>query len=213
MLPFTADILFASFGQYNRPLWPAQILVWLLGLAALLATFRPMRGGDRAVATLLSAAWLWTGVAYHMLHFATINFMAPLYGAVFVLEGLLLAWAGVARGKLAFRFHADVAGWAGLAFAVAALALWPLADLLTGQGWPGVRLPGLAPAPTALFTLGLLLLTQGRTPIHLLVIPVVWALVAGATAWILAIPQDLALPAAGLGGLALALWRNRRAER
>ena len=89
---------------------------------------------------------------------------------------------------------------------------WPLADL-SGHGWPSLRVAGLAPDPTAAFTLGLLLLTRGRTPVHLAVIPLLWIVVAGATAWILAIPQDLALPLAGLCGFALVLWKNRRQTR
>jgi hypothetical protein len=213
MLPFTADILVASFAQQNRELWPAPLLVPLLGCAALLLTLRPARGSDRAIGALLAAAWLWTGIGYHLLRFAAINFAAPAYGIAFVLEGLMLAWTGAVRGRLAFRFQRSPAGWAGLALATMALAAWPLADRLAGHGWESVRLVGLAPEPTAAFTLGLLLLTDGRTPLHLLVIPFLWTLVAGATALILAIPQDLALAVAGLGGLGLGIWKNRQSER
>jgi hypothetical protein len=212
MLPFTADILFSGFEQYNRALWPPPLLAWGLGLAAALSTLRPVRGADAATAALLAAAWLWTGIGYHLLHFATINFAAPIYGAAFVLEGLLLAWSGVLRRTLSFRFRADVFGWAGLALALAALILWPLADWLTGHGAGSLRIVGLAPTPTAAFTLGLLLLAQGRAPLHLAVIPLLWALVAGATAWILGIAQDLALPVAALAALALMLWKNLRAR-
>ena len=211
MLPFTAEILFSSFEQYNRALWPLPLVALALALAVILLTLRPVRGGDRAIGALLAAAWVWIGVGYHYLHFAAIDFAAPLYGAFFVLEGLLLAWTGVARGRLAFRFGADLFGWAGLALAIAAALAWPLADL-SGHGWPSLRVAGLAPDPTAAFTLGLLLLTEGRTPLHLAVIPLLWTLVAGATAWILAIPQDLALPVAGLGAFGLILWKNRRQQ-
>jgi hypothetical protein len=48
--------------------------------------------------------------------------------------------------------------------------------------------------------------------VHLAVIPLLWTLVAGATAWILAITQDLALPVAGLGAFGLILWKNRRQQ-
>jgi len=116
---------------------------------------------------------------------------------------------GVVRGRLAFRFRPNLPGWAGLTLALAALIAWPLADGL-GHGWHSVRLVGLAPGATAVFTLGLLLLTDRRTPFHLTIIPLLWTLIAGATAWILAIPQDLALPVAGLGAFALILWKNRR---
>jgi hypothetical protein len=210
MLPFTADVLFSSFEQYNRALWPLPILALVLALAALLLTLRPVRGGDRAIGALLAIAWLWVGVRYHTMQRAAIDFAAPLYGAFFVLEGLLLAWTGAIRGKLAFRFRAGLSGWIGLVLALVATIAWPLADWLWGPGLPSVRLVGLAPAPTALVTLGLLLLIQGRTPLHLTVIPLLWTLVAGATAWILGIPQDFFFPLTGLGALVLILWKNRR---
>jgi hypothetical protein len=211
MLPFTADVLFSSFETYNRALWPLPILAVALALAMILLTLRPVRGGDRAIGALMALAWLWIGVGYHFLHFAAIDFAAPLYGAFFVLEGLLFAWTAVVR-RLAFRFDADVFGWAGLALALAAALAWPLADLWA-HGWSSLRVTGVAPGPTAAFTLGLLLLTAGRTPLHLAIIPLFWTVVAGATAWILAIPQDLALPAAGLGAFVLILWKNRRKTR
>jgi hypothetical protein len=212
MLPFTADVLFSSFEQYNRALWPLPLLAVAVALAVILLTLRPVRHGDRAIGALLAAAWVWIGVGYFFRHLAAIDFAAPLYGAVFVLEGLLLAWTGVARGSLAFRFRADLFGWAGLALAVAATLLWPLVDL-AGHGWQSVRVAGVAPGPTAVFTLGLLLLSAGRTPLHLAVIPLLWSLVAGATAWVLTIPQDLALPVAGLAGFVLLLRKNRRRTR
>jgi hypothetical protein len=210
MLPFTAEIVFSSFEQYNRALWPLPVLAWVLGLAAVLLTLRPVRGGDAAIGALLAAAWLWTGIGYHILHFATINFAAPIYGAFFVLQGLLLAWSGALRRRLSFRFRADPSGWAGLTLALAALFVWPFADWAKGHGLESVRVVGLAPTPTAALTLGLLLVTHGRTPLHLAVIPLAWAVVAGATAWVLGIPQDLALPAAGLVAFCLMLWKNRR---
>lgn len=207
MLPFTADILFSDFAQYNRALWPLPALALALGVAAVLLTIRPIRWGDRAIAALLAAAWLWVGIRYHFMQFASLNFSAPVYGVLFVLQGLLLLWGGVVR-KLAFRLHAGLFEGIGLALAIAGIA-WPLVDLLFGQDWQSARVAGLAPGPTVLLTFGLLLLVDGRTPLHLAVIPLLWTLVAGATAWFLVTPQDLVLPVAGVGGLGLILWKNR----
>lgn len=212
MLPYTAEIFFSSFEQYNRALWPLPLLAFALGVAGLLLTFRPARHGDRAIAAALAAAWLWTGYGYHYLHFATINFAAPIYAALFILEGLLLVWTGVVRDRIAFRFRPDVVGWSGLILALAGLLAWPLADGLA-YGWAGVRLVGLAPGATAVFTLGMLLLTERRTPLHLALMPLLWTLVAGATAWILAVPQDLAQPVAGLVAFGLILWHERSRRR
>jgi hypothetical protein len=208
MLPFTADILFSSIAQYHRALWPLPPVALLLGLGVVLLTLRPVRDGNRLIGGLLAAAWLWIGIGWHMLYFARLDFAAPLYGALFVLEGLLLLWIAI-RGRLAFRFRPGVVGWVGLALAMLALA-WPLVDRLAGLGWQSERVVGLAPTPTAVLTLGLLLLVPGRTPWRLAIIPLLWTLIAGATAWILWIPQDLALPVVGVGAAGLLLRKNRR---
>ena len=67
-----------------------------------------------------------------------------------------------------------------------------------------------APGPTAVFTLGVLLPAEGRTPLHLTALPVLWSLIAGVTAWELAVVEDVALPLIGLGTLALIVWKNQR---
>lgn len=211
MLPFTADILFSSFAQYNRALWPLPVLAPLLCLGAIVLTLWPVRWSGPAIGLLLAAAWLWTGIGYHFLHFARLDFAAPLYGAAFVVQGLLLVWA-VIRGRLGFGFHAGLSGWIGLALAILAL-VWPLIDWLAGQSWQDGRVAGLAPTPTVVLTLGLLLLARSRAPLYLAIIPLLWSLIAGATAWILAIPQDLALPVIGVGGFGLLLWQNKPSRR
>jgi hypothetical protein len=213
MLPFTAEILFSSFEQYHRALWPLPILAPALALVILALARRPVRGGDRAIGALLALAWLWVGLGYFILHFAAYDFAALAYGAFFVLQALLLIWSAVVRNRLAFRSTRDLFCWCGLALGLAAALAWPLAEALFGPGWANARVVGLAPGPTAVFTLGMLLLSAGRTPLHLAVIPLLWTLIAGATASILGIPQDLALPVAGLGAFALILGKNRRERR
>ncbi len=85
--------------------------------------------------------------------------------------------------------------------------------LALGDGWQGTPLVGLAPVPTTLYTLGILLLIEGRTPWHLLVIPVVWSLIDGATAWVLGIPEDLVLPAAGIATAGLVGMKPQQKRR
>jgi hypothetical protein len=208
MLPFTAETLFASLAQYNQDLWPLPPVALLLGLAMVLLTLRPVQHSDRMVGGLLAAAWLWIGIGYYLLHLARLDFAAPLYGMLFALEGALLLWITL-RGRLAFRFRGGLVGWVGLALAMLALA-WPLLDRLSGLSWQAERVVLLAPAPTVILTLALLLLVAGRTPLRFALVPLLWTLIAGATAWILWIPQDLALPVVGLGAAGLLLWKNRR---
>jgi Family of unknown function (DUF6064) len=208
MLPFTAETLFASLAQYHQALWPLPPIGLLLGLAMVLLTLRPMRHSDRMIGGLLAVAWLWIGIGYHLLHLARLDFTAPLYGLLFVLQGVLLLWI-MLRGRLTFRFRGGRVGWVGLALAMLALA-WPLLDRLSGVSWQAERVVLLAPTPTVVLTLALLLLAAGRPPLRLALVPLLWTLIAGATAWILWVPQDLVLPVVGLGSFGLLFWKSRR---
>ncbi len=90
------------------------------------------------------------------------------------------------------------------------MAATPILTWLAGHGWPRTPLSGVAPCPTAIFTIGILLLADRRTPLHLVAIPLLAALYCGTTAWLLNLPEDLAVPLAGVGGLGLILWKNRQ---
>lgn len=209
MLSFTPEVFFALFEQYNRAIWPAQIVAYGLGIIALLFVFRPFPQRDRIIGAVLALAWLWIGIAYHYWYFAQINFIAPVFAALFIIQGLLFAWTLVLRSEITFRFRPDLFGWTGLALAVFAMAIYPLLGWFAGHVWPQSPVFGVTPCPTTIFTWGMLLLIAGRTPLHLTVIPLIWSLVGGSAAWLLAVPEDVSLPLAAVAAFALILRKNR----
>ena len=209
MLSFTPEVFFSLFEQYNRAIWPAQFPAYTLGVIALVLAFRPFRQSDRIIGALLAIAWLWIGIVYHYLYFTQINFIAPAFAALFVIQGLLFAYTLVLRGRTAFRFRSDPFGWTGLGLAVFAMLIYPLLGWLAGHGWPRSPVFGLTPCPTTIFTWGMLLMVRGRTPLHLTVIPLIWSLIGGSAALLLAVPEDASAPLAALIGLTLIVWKNR----
>lgn len=210
MVPFSQDAFLALFADYNRAIWPAQIVAYGIGLFSLALVARPGKVGDRLLAAGLAAFWLWMGVVYHMVFFATINGAAWLFAALFVVEGLLLAWFGVARGRLAFRWRADLSAMIALTFIVYAMAIYPAFAWFVGHGWPRMPIFGVAPCPTTIFTLGMFMLAAGRVPVSLLIVPVLWSFVGGSAAWLLDMTEDLVLPAAGVAACVIVVLRNRR---
>lgn len=211
-LPFTPETFLSLFAQYNAAIWPLQIAAAAAGLVVFGAAIQPFRGSDRLAAGLLAAMWLWTGIGWHWQFFATISFFAPAFALLFVAQGLLLAWTGVVRGRLAFRLRPGAAGFAAMGLMVWAFLVYPLTGWLAGHAWPAAPVFGVAPSPTTIFTMGALLALAGRTPGHLVVLPVLWSVIGGMAALLLAMPEDIALPVAGLGGAALIAWRNRRSR-
>ena len=198
--------------SYNYAVWPAQIPAYGLALALLWIAIRGGNGrvATRLTGTTLAAAWAWTGAVFHAQYFATVDFMAPVYGVLFLLQALLLAWAGIIRGRIAPHLHDGPVSWAGLALIAHAIVGYPAITAVIGDGVANARVVGLAPGPTVVFTLGMLMLARDRTPLHLAAVPVLWSLIAGVTAWVLGVAEEAVLPLLGLGSLALMLWKNGR---
>lgn len=61
---------------------------------------------------------------------------------------------------------------------------------------------GIAPCPTTIFTIGILLLGPWHVARWLLLIPVLWTIIGGSAALLLNVPQDYGLLAAFLAVLA-----------
>jgi hypothetical protein len=211
MFPFDAEVLASSYALYNAAVWPAQPVALALALAALWLAAAPHPWSGRIVGAILAAGWAWCGLVFFPQHFAALDFMAPVYAGAFLLQAALLLFSLVWRRR-GLRAPGDAAGLGGLALAALALFALPLISGLGGAGFAAARIVGLAPGPTVLFTLALLLLFEGRPPWLLLPIPLLWCGVAAVTGWALSVPESLAVPVLALPSLALFAWRARAAK-
>jgi len=195
-LPFTHDEFLNLFGDYNRALWPAVVLLWLATLGALVRLYRGRPQASRVLAALLALHWAWAGAVYHLAFFRQINPAALLFGLAFLLESGLLFWRGVIRPSAAFIPSSSI--WSKFGFALVLYALaYPALGLLCELHYP--RLPTFGvPCPTAILTAGLLLLVPKREAKLLGGIPVLWAAIGGSAAFVLGVRADLVLPMAGV---------------
>lgn len=190
MLPYTGEVYFRLIAQYYAAFPGLPIVAWALAVVVIGSVVRPFAGSDRIVAGVLAAGWLWTGAVFHYGWFATINFAAPVYAALFTGQGLLIVWTGVLRGKLLLRWHGGVRHALGLVVAVLGGLLWPLLDLVLGQSAAELRVAGVTPTPTALLFIGLSLLASGRWPWPLMMVPMLWVAAGTATGWILGLGRE-----------------------
>lgn len=215
-LLFSPRTYYRLFELYNAAIWPAQIVALGLGIA-MLALLR--RGGareGRAIAAMLAGCWLFVAWAFLIERYATVNWAATYFAAGFAIEALLLLWAGLIRGGLKFHSGTDAVSRAGLCLVLFALVVQPLIGPLVGRLWTQVEIFGVAPDPTALATLGLLLATD-RVRWELLVIPILWCAISGATLWAMESPDAPVVPLAALAALLFAarktLSRDRQPSR
>lgn len=211
MLPFTRDQFLAVFATYQQAAWPAMVAAYALAAAMLLALWARGAGAQRLVFTGLGLMWVWTGIAYHALHFAPINPAAWGFAALFVLQGagLLAEAAREAPAPVAMARWRLAAGLAWVCYAIVVYPLWGLA-----AGEPAASVPafGITPCPLVLFTWGVLLLRPAPVARRLLAVPLLWSVVGGSAAWLLDMPQDRALPLAALVAMP-ALWPRRNVRR
>lgn len=213
MIPFSRDIFLGVVAQHNALLWPLHVLAISLGLAVLYLAFRPSSRLSRFPALFVIAAWLETGSLYYGVHFTPLNWAAWLSAGLFVTQGLLLAWFGLIRTRLRLRFDGTLPAWAGVGFIVISIAVYPIVGFVSGIGFNAIPVIGIDPGPTVLFTLGVLLLTENRTPFVLTIIPFIVAWVGATAGWLIGLPADLLLPPAALATVWLVLMRNRRLAR
>lgn len=203
-IPLTPEVYFRLFVRLNDYAWPAHILAVALGFGALWAL---SRGRGRLFSAALAACWIWVGYAFHLSLYAELNWAATYFGWAFIIQGGLLLSSG-------FTGRFDPPGGAptkgpgryGLAVALLALVAFPIVGIVDGQNWRGIQVFGVAPDPTALFTLGALLIAE-RTPWHLLAIPILWAVVTGATAWTLGAPGGITTAGVTVVSLGVAIWK------
>jgi len=205
LLLFSSRTYYRLFELYNLEWWPLQLAALGLGVAVLVLGGRGGARAGRALAVIVALCWLWVGWVFHAQRYASINLAAAYFAWAFAVQALLLLWLGGVRGQLAPAPSSRLQRRAGLGLLLFSVLAFPLMAPLLGRGWTQAEVFGMAPDPTALATLGILLLA-GRTPAWALFpIPVAWCLVSGATLWAMDTPDFALVPLAALLAAGLAV--------
>lgn len=209
-MPFDVEQFLGVFVAYNTAIWPLQVVTYMAGIVIGVLFFWPSQRSDKGILLLLAAMWGINAVGYHMTYFAAINPAARLFGAVFLIEAVLLAiWAFRDREHLIFQPRRGVVTGAGVAMIAYALVGYPALGAWMGHSYPAVPVFGVAPCPTTIFTIGVLVLGDWRSTRWLLIIPALWSALGGSAAVVLNVPQDYGLILAGLALIPMTLLRRR----
>jgi hypothetical protein len=208
---FTPETYFRLFELHHRDWWPMQLACMAMAVVILLCLWgKPARGGGRVIAILLAASWAWVGWSFLHLRFAPIHWVANWYAVAFVIQALLLFIYGVSRRGVEFETANSVRAGIGVFVLLGALLVMPATAHFTGREWMQAELFAMTPDATVLATLALLPLAKGRVAVWLVVIPVAWCVVTGATLWVLEAPEALILPAGAVLTIALMLLPIRQ---
>jgi hypothetical protein len=210
LLLFSPRTYYRLFELYNLELWPLQLFFLTLGVAIFLPGRHRSKMAGQALAVILTLCWLWVAWAYHWQRYADINWAANYYAWVFTLEALLLLWLGVIRNQLTMASDGSVRKRVGLALFVFAWWCFPLLGPLLGRSFTQAEIFGMTPDPTALATLGILLLSGARPSWWLFPIPAAWCLISGATLWAMGSPDWMIAPLVALLAIGVAVYSSMK---
>lgn len=196
-LMFAPRIYWRLFESINAAVWPLQGVWSAAALAAGWAWARASgvraAGGARVAALALALAWGFVAWAFLWQRYAPINWVAAYVAPAFALQALGLAALAAAGG---LRLHGpSLRRHAGTLLMLWALIAHPLLAWASGRPWQQAEVPGLAPDPTAIATLGCLLWLRTTTTTRrvllrsLYAVPLAWCAFSAATLWTMASAQ------------------------
>lgn len=215
-LMFAPRTYWRMFELHNAQWWPLQPVLLLIAFGVVAWAARHGEPALRAGSAGLAAAWSFVGASFLLQRYAPINWAASAFAAGFALQAVVLAALAVHGGLRVARAAPRRA--VGALLIGGALALHPLLVLAAGRPWTQAEAFGLAPDPTAIATLGWLLVADGasRTTRRMLgaarALPIAWCATSAATLWTMGSAQAW-VPAFAAAATAFALAAGRAPTR
>ena len=211
-MPFTTEQFFDVFRRYNEAVWPAQIALMGVGLFTAFAAYRANARRSwrwaRVALLLLAMLWLWSGIVYHKMFFATITPAGEIFGSLFLAQaGLLLLCLWQNGSTLEPVAPANVI----VSFVLVAYAMlvYPLVGLALGQQYPALPAFG-APCPTTIFTFAVFCLLPAIIPRFAIAVPILWTFIASYAAFGFGVYEDLGLIVAAVTAIVFIHHETRR---
>lgn len=204
-LLFAPRVYYRLIETHNAALWPLHLLALALGLAVIAVVIRARPAEGRAALVGLGTIWLVVGWAFLWSRYATINWAASTAALLYAVQGAALIAAGaLVRAPLAAPPRGARA-FGGMALLALGVAFYPLAASASGRSFAAAEIFGIAPDPTAIATLGVLLLVRRKLSWALAPLPLLWCLFSGMTLWTMDAAEAWALFAAAAVWIAIAV--------
>ncbi|KXS52276.1 MAG: hypothetical protein AWU57_3342 [Marinobacter sp. T13-3] len=179
-VPFTEQVYFRLMERMGETFWPLHLLMLALGGTALVLalTARP-----RPALALMTPVWVFVAVAFFLQRYAQLNWAGQYVGYAFMGQAALFVLICVSGWGLNDR-QAGLRGTVvvGALLGITGLIGVPLATLPGGGSWYQTQVFGIHPDPTALVSLGMVVLGL-RGPARWLaaIVPVLWLVISGLT--------------------------------
>ncbi len=214
LLMFSERTYYRMFELHNLAWWPLQPFLLLSGFGLLWSMRSAVRWAAQLGLVLVGLGCLFVAWAFHWIRYAEINSGARYFAITFAAQGLVLICLALVNRNLRLE-GGDVAARVGAGMLLIAVLAYPMLALASGRPLVQSEIFGLAPDPTALAALGIVSCLRGFHPFRhprmsgllLMLLPLLWCAVTGATLWALGSPDWFLMPVAGMVALVLG-WRR-----
>jgi hypothetical protein len=192
-IPFTTEQFFSVFEKYNSTVFPFQWIIFLLGMSVLFLIHSKYSSKNKLIGSFLGLLWVWIGVVYHIIFFTAKNKLAFVFGAFFILQGVLILINTFLKDKLIFSFSSQTKNYFGYFFILFGLIIYPIISYFVQGSFNRTIALGL-PCPSTIFTFGFFMMADNNLPKYLLIIPSIWAIVGLGAAIQFGVYQDFVMP-------------------
>ncbi|GEN28390.1 hypothetical protein HVA01_20360 [Halovibrio variabilis] len=183
-VPFTAEVYFRLLERMGETFWPLHLLTLALGAATLVLALRHRM---RLACLLPAPLWAFVAVAFFIQRYAELNWAGGYVGYAFIAQAVLLVLMALKGWGMDNAPRATnppvVIGIAITLFGLILMPLlMPLIAPLSGGYWFQAEVFGIHADPTAVTTLGLvLIMLRGFGLWIAAIIPALWLVVSGLT--------------------------------
>lgn len=196
-LPFTVEQFFQVIENYNKAVFPAQLVILLAGIITISLLFKNTANKSKWISGIIGGIWIWIGIVYHIIFFTSINPAAFVFGALFIAEGLLVLRCAFLKRNLNFILTKSIAAYTGFFLILYGLIFYPVVSYLVESSFSKTIALGL-PCPSTILTFGFFILAARQFPKHLLIIPIIWAIIGVSAAINIGVVQDLMIIVAAI---------------
>ncbi|EHA15415.1 hypothetical protein [Halomonas sp. HAL1] len=179
-IPFTAEVYFRLLERMGETFWPLHLLTLGLGAATLVLA---LKHRARIACLLPAPLWAFVAVVFFIQRYAELNWAGGYVGYAFIAQAVLLvlmALTGWGMDNAPRATNPPVI--IGIAITLFGLLIMPLIAPLSGGSWYQAEVFGIHADPTAVTTLGLvLIMLRGFALWIAVIIPALWLVVSGLT--------------------------------
>ncbi|BDW95053.1 hypothetical protein MACH10_07380 [Thalassospira tepidiphila] len=185
LLLFSPRVYYRLFETLNTTWWLVVASALIAGVIASGLALRHGFRGNRVILVLLALVWAWSGYGFLWQYYQPINWAVPYLLPAFALQVVLFAIFAARPLPLRFGWRGDLSCYVGASLVAFALIVYPFIGLIEGRDLVQAEIFGSAADPTAVGTLGFVLLSRGTWRWVLLPVPLAWCVISAGTLWVM----------------------------